>query len=625
MLNVQESGPEPTEGVPAGAARARPHLPAALALGLLFVAMARWSWRKWPDILVDFGQQLYIPWRLCEGDVLFRDIYHIYGPFSQLFNAAVFRLLGVSFTSLICANLAWTATAAVLLYVLLLRASDRLSAAVGTGVFLVVFAFAQYVGIGNYNFMAPYAHELTHGLVASLAMLTLLTSDLQTLSPLTSFAAGLCLGIAVLTKAEVVLAAVPTAGVWVLLVALGPQPGKRGRLQAIAWFGGGVLAPILLVMLYLWRYMPLREASCGALNTIALPLTRDIASNAFHRKNMGVDMPWRNSLRMSSRAAVAAVVIGAVAVLAHFLSRVKRPQRWHLTVLATVAVAVLSYRLRWSQFGYAISLLCAGWCLFAAWAYLMRSPATDRVGKAETFLLLCVFGLALLTKIVLNVRLRHYGFVLAVPATLVTIAGVLHYLPMALPPRDDVRLLFRCLCCGLLAACCAKHLKQTNYYYRLKTLPIGEGGDWFYVFDAAADARSRHLPVCLEMLRRLPPDATVLMLPDGILHNYLSRRRSPTPYMNYMMTEVLAFGEGAMLAAIRKEPPDVVVLVQRNTAEFGVGQFGTDNRYGKQILDWIRPRYQSVSVLGAPPLAGRRFGLEILVRTGSGDTGVTGQ
>ena len=37
------------------------------------------SWAKWPDVLVDFGQQLYLPWRLAEGQRLYADLAYFHG------------------------------------------------------------------------------------------------------------------------------------------------------------------------------------------------------------------------------------------------------------------------------------------------------------------------------------------------------------------------------------------------------------------------------------------------------------------------------------------------------------------------------------------------------------------
>jgi len=37
-----------------------------------FLAMSAWTWRKWPDILVDFGRELYVPWQRVAGKVFSR-------------------------------------------------------------------------------------------------------------------------------------------------------------------------------------------------------------------------------------------------------------------------------------------------------------------------------------------------------------------------------------------------------------------------------------------------------------------------------------------------------------------------------------------------------------------------
>jgi len=50
--------------------------------------MASISWLKWPDLLIDYGDQVYIPWRLSEGLVLYKDIFYMYGPLSSYIHVA---------------------------------------------------------------------------------------------------------------------------------------------------------------------------------------------------------------------------------------------------------------------------------------------------------------------------------------------------------------------------------------------------------------------------------------------------------------------------------------------------------------------------------------------------------
>src|SRR6476619_6480437 len=89
--------------------------------GILFLALAVvWtlvtSWRKWPDPVVDFGRELYLPWRLSEGAVLYRDIDHLYGPLSQYFNALIFYVFGTGMMKIVGVNLLIYCASLALIY-----------------------------------------------------------------------------------------------------------------------------------------------------------------------------------------------------------------------------------------------------------------------------------------------------------------------------------------------------------------------------------------------------------------------------------------------------------------------------------------------------------------------------
>src|SRR4051794_26880820 len=80
---------------------------AIVLLGATFIAMLAWTWLRWADPIVNCGREFYIPQQLARGQVLYRDIPHFNGPFSQYFNALVFATFGASVRSLVLVNLAW--------------------------------------------------------------------------------------------------------------------------------------------------------------------------------------------------------------------------------------------------------------------------------------------------------------------------------------------------------------------------------------------------------------------------------------------------------------------------------------------------------------------------------------
>src|SRR6185369_16196264 len=77
-----------------------------MAIAFAFLTVTALTWRKWPDVLTDFGAQLYLPWQLSMGRVLYLEVpYLTGGPLSQYYHALLFKLFGVSLLTLVISNL----------------------------------------------------------------------------------------------------------------------------------------------------------------------------------------------------------------------------------------------------------------------------------------------------------------------------------------------------------------------------------------------------------------------------------------------------------------------------------------------------------------------------------------
>ena len=122
---------------------------ALASLGLLACYFLSLSWRKWPDPQIDFGRELYIPWRLSLGEVLGRDLEPQYGPLSQYLNAGLFALFGPSLMALVSANLVVYTTILFSAYWILRQGWGVVGAWAGSVVFVAVFSFSQLDIIGN--------------------------------------------------------------------------------------------------------------------------------------------------------------------------------------------------------------------------------------------------------------------------------------------------------------------------------------------------------------------------------------------------------------------------------------------------------------------------------------------
>jgi len=168
--------------------------------------MARLTWRTWADPVIDFGRELYVPWRLLSGQHLYSEIAYQNGPLSPFLNALWFAIGGVSLHTLETVNAAILLAVCWLLFHLLRAVSSRAAATVACATFLALFAFAEFL-YGNHNWMAPYSHELTHGIALSLLAIVATRSWLVAGRARALAAAGLLTGLVFLTKAEVFVAA----------------------------------------------------------------------------------------------------------------------------------------------------------------------------------------------------------------------------------------------------------------------------------------------------------------------------------------------------------------------------------------------------------------------------------
>ncbi len=256
-----------------------------VAVGLY---MVHYSWGRLTDPLVDFGRELYVAWRLAAGDRLYADVAYFNGPLSPYVNAAIFRLLGVSLRSLMLANLAVLAGVVALVYHLVGRLSDRLTATAAGVLVLTLLAFGHHSWVGNYNFATPYSHEATHGLALSLAGLAMLGAYLRSGRWGWLAGAGLALGLTLLTKVEVGLAAgVALGGGTLLALATSPLPTRRRWVHAGVFVLAG-LVPIGVAWALLARVLPAELAWRGVLGSWLHATNPALSAMPFYRRMMGL-------------------------------------------------------------------------------------------------------------------------------------------------------------------------------------------------------------------------------------------------------------------------------------------------------------------------------------------------
>ena len=143
----------------------------AISIGIAFTALFVWSWGRWGDPITDLGRELYVPWRLAQGEVLYRDIAYFNGPLSPYFNAVWFGLFGPGVWTLVSVNCGVLIGMLAMMFYIVQYIADRFSATVFCIFFLCIFAFGVIMPGGNFTYLLPYSHEMTHGVFLLLGLL----------------------------------------------------------------------------------------------------------------------------------------------------------------------------------------------------------------------------------------------------------------------------------------------------------------------------------------------------------------------------------------------------------------------------------------------------------------------
>lgn len=569
-----------------------------LVLACAFGALTAWSWGRWTDVHIDFGRELYLAWRLAEGDALYRDLAYRQGLLSPYWNALWFALLGPSLRLLVGVNLAILAGITWLVFRLFEHAAGRLAAAWAALVLLGVFAFSQYTGIANYNYVTPYHHQQTHGLALTLGMILARVRGRSAL-------AGLCLGGVLLTKAELAVPALAAAAASFLWI----------RRDGAARFALAAAVPPAVALALLAARMPLEVAVRGVLGNFA-HLGGDVWRDPFYARVMGSDDLAGNALAMWARfAGVAGFALAALA-----LDRVSAPLQgrrvpaWLLGALAFGALVLWPRSVRWLELARALPLATAAGVALLLVARVRATGAAERE-RLGTLLVWAVWSLTLLGKILLHVRFGHYGFALAMPATLLLVVLLVAWLPQWMARAYGGGQVARALAVAVVAAGMVFGLRLSDRAYDRKTVRVGKGGDGLWAEGPRTGPRAVTVERARARLAELAgADSTLLVLPEGAGLNYWLRLRNPTRYSLFLPTEIQAFGADRILADLRRHPPDFVALVQRGHREFGVGPFGRDPRNGRELMRFVDDHYERVERIGAEPFADQGFGIVLLRR-----------
>lgn len=571
----------------------------ALLLLSVNLCFALRSWRGWGDAVIDFPQQLYIAWRISAGDILYRDIQYFYGPFSQLFNGLLFYVFGPGYIVLTMANLAIATVISLVIYRSVWKAFDWGSGLLASLAFVLIHIYQQFNLVSGYNFVAPYSHEATHGTFFLLMIVVVAATTEATGLARRWFFMGFAFGASLLTKPEFILAATLVIGAKITLEFFQDKTAWRSKLGNFL-LGASLPVGGSFSYFYFFADFSFVDSFRATLAAINPAPTTVLVSNPLYARTFGIDEYfWQNITQMGMALGKIAAILGIA--FAIDLIKTERERNWVGSLfLFSTAGLLLWPPVLYLEFSWPIlSTLGLALVCYLGWRKIL-------VGKSLEFsLYLGLAAVAASLKIYLNSSFAVFGFYLLVPGTIfLTVVGF-HILPK-IQKKPFSQFSYLSWANAVLILCISiKAALNSSWYYDRKLLPLGEGKDRFYSFGYIGEEFTSAL-VLKEVISRLerlaPKDSSLMVVPEGLLVNYLLRMPNPTPFLQTFIVKTIYDASGGtdyILKKLEERPPDYVLYLRR-APEFidPIYTIRGPSGFANDPLDWIGNRYSEIDRIG---------------------------
>ena len=540
------------------------------------------TWATWGDLSIDAGHEMYVPWVLSEGQMLYRDVWYHYGPGAVYFNSWLFTIFGKHLAMLYFAGGVSALVSAIFLFLTGSELSYPLPGWVA-GAVVVLEAFHE----GLFCFPLPYSFAAVYGCATTCALLWLLVRGLRSSGWMWMTTGGLLAAAGLLMKLEFGVACYAALAMAATFRLVAEKNWKRFAKDLAAMIPGLAICAAVIG----WM-VSIRGASfITQENIMSWP-------TSFFMRTYGKAWLAQTGLAFSGEALLTALkhtvlVAGTLLALRLLLSEKKMSLRGNLLVILLVLGLVAYCRmLLWELsltwvvqtvfFPKAMVLYTAAGAAIAA-CYWLREPKKNRAAQLA---LLLVFSSFLAFRLLLNMSPDGYPIYYNGPVTL----GYLILLMIVFGAREGennpgARRAGTVALVGCLAAVAMVAVLKGR---RVNPVPFETKYGTLQVSQRVADNYRVALAFLQEKKAR---GEAVLILPEDTSLYFLSDTYTPT--------RVYAFNPGIvapgrmteeLFREIEQKNVKYLLWSNRTFVEYGVPDFGRD--FNQELAHYLKSRFE---------------------------------
>jgi hypothetical protein len=563
------------------------------------------SWMRWGNPLVDCGREMNQPLRLAQGEMLYSQVRHIYGPLSPYLNAALFKLAAPSLAVLYGEGILCTLGIVLVVYWLSRQLMGRAASAAAT---LSVMWLCAFKPAGNY--VLPYSYGALHGCLLGLISMAAIVLFIREGKLWQPFVAGIACGLAILAKTEMGGSAM-IAGV--VGAALAGLPGRRKALQAAVTF----CAPAIVIAASAYSWIVAR-IGWEVLTKESFLFLRHLPPELvyFNKRMSGLDHPLlsmaqigESALRYAALAVIIASLSLVISVIIGWLKEARGPKpnapaeiaggQASLAQICMLLVAsfivllgsTLAGPRQWDTGPYMAMPFLLGYLLAASGSRYLKGARTRRL---QIIIALSIYAMASLARIILRVRSggAYSSYLIPVSVILFTYCWV-RIFPGFLTARR-ARVIARRITLGVLVADVVLTAILISYRYRINdTYAISGARGTMLTQPELGRAFDEAMQFINRETRTGDP---VAVLPEGTSLDFLTDRRNPLREEIITPGFLDSDGQQRAIRQLAEWNTRLILITNRPTPEFGPTVFGVD--YCRELVNWIDSNYELAGVFG---------------------------
>lgn len=554
----------------------------AVALALFWL-----TWAHWGSIQIDCGREVYVPYEILRGKLLYRDLWYPYGPLEPYVSALLFKLFGEHLNVLYSFGLTLAIGCALVLF-----ESGKLLAGRAVGLTAALVLLLQGFNFTIFNYILPYTYAAPTGLLFNLTCLFFTIRHAIRQSNRDLMLAGVAAGLALITKQEMGVACYLMLA-FVLAMETMLQRSARPLMRGIGACAPGLALAAAVYGWFFWKVTP--EAILYA--------NWQYAPGGYYMRTYGPRMNAAIGLRFVPTELLSLIANSATAVVLWLLiaKACRRMERWSFATIVALVALVLGvvhcYSDPLGQANYVAwyEFLFPRGSFFIGVAFLVYTLNEVRKNPAEPRFLaeamLAVFAVVSGVRVLAETAPFGYSVYYTAPLFLVFLITVTRVIAAAAPDLSAERR------GGLIISLLAAEV----ILFAMVIVPIGSGRNtkfqtsWGDIYLTANDASTAR-QIYNFMMDQKRQNRRVVLLPELPMLYAFTGTEAPSRWYTTIAGYLSPAQEEGYIVDLKRGNPDYIVLTNRSTPETNAPYFGMD--YDRKIYRWIQANYRVTGQFG---------------------------